>query len=482
MHRSGWHKSIRFQLTPLASIAYFFASSSSLLVYNKWLWVSFGFKYPVLTTAMHMLVSGIVGAAGVMLFDETAGACLSRPAALRGVAIGLAIAIDLCLTNMSFIFLTLPFIEMIKSATPLWTLLLSFATRIEQPSLLLVCAVLLMTVGLCLSAYGEANFNPAGFFMCLGASMLAGCSLVLTQMALKPVDPSKEMSGAALLAVSRFTAFPLCLAAGLVLEYRSLLASKFTHDAALGLQSGVAVGGGTLLAANFNVSELMLLKRTSALTLIVCQVCKVMAVSAVSVLFFHTSISTLNVLGYVVCMSGVSAFNASKCAHKSSSDSDFPLDDKVALLPLGSRVVAEGHSQSKDGNDEGEGEVESEEGASAQSEKEEGGGGEASNRPQFLGVTAEQDEDDPLLSCSSDDHVSRSSEDEADTAECPVWLETADCMATEGGGKGESGGAAAGEALGRVAQALLASSDANANSFGHATDRDMMLVEDHRDV
>ena len=87
MHRSGWHKSIRFQLTPLASIAYFFASSSSLLVYNKWLWVSFGFKYPVLTTAMHMLVSGIVGAAGVVLFDETAGACLSRPAALRGVAI-----------------------------------------------------------------------------------------------------------------------------------------------------------------------------------------------------------------------------------------------------------------------------------------------------------------------------------------------------------------------------------------------------------
>ena len=74
------------------------------------------------------------------------------------------------------------------------------------------------------------------------------------------------------------------------------------------------------------------------------------------------------------------------------------------------------------------------------------------------------------------------SEDEADTAECPVWLETADCMATEGGGKGESGGAAAGEALGRVAQVLLASSDAHANSFGHATDRNMMLVEDHRDV
>ena len=119
-----------------------------------------------------------------------------------------------------------------------------------------------------------------------------------------------------------------------------------------------------------------------------------------------------------------------------------------------------------------------------QSEQEEGGGEEAGNRHRLQGVSGEQDEEDSLLSCSSDDHMSRSSEEEADTAEdeCPIWLETADCMATEGGGKGESGGAAAGEALGRVAQALLASSDANANSFGHATDRDMMLVEDHRDV
>jgi hypothetical protein len=47
---------------PQATIAYYFTSSGLLTLYNKWLWVSWGFKYPVLTTSVHLLVSGACGA------------------------------------------------------------------------------------------------------------------------------------------------------------------------------------------------------------------------------------------------------------------------------------------------------------------------------------------------------------------------------------------------------------------------------------
>jgi len=45
-------------------VGYFFASSGALILYNKWLWVTWGFKYPVLTTSVHLFASGIVGVCG----------------------------------------------------------------------------------------------------------------------------------------------------------------------------------------------------------------------------------------------------------------------------------------------------------------------------------------------------------------------------------------------------------------------------------
>ena len=47
-----------------ATVAYLYTSSGALIVYNKWLWVEFGFKWPVLTTCVHLLASGVFGILG----------------------------------------------------------------------------------------------------------------------------------------------------------------------------------------------------------------------------------------------------------------------------------------------------------------------------------------------------------------------------------------------------------------------------------
>jgi len=60
---------------------------------------------------------------------------------------GIVISGDLALSNESYLLLSIPVMEMIKSATPLWTLLISLLARIEQPSFLGTAAILLMTLG-----------------------------------------------------------------------------------------------------------------------------------------------------------------------------------------------------------------------------------------------------------------------------------------------------------------------------------------------
>ncbi|KAJ1476096.1 hypothetical protein T484DRAFT_1826034 [Baffinella frigidus] len=60
---------------------------------------------------------------------------------------------------------------------------------------------------------------------------------------------------------------------------------------------------------NLNLSEFMLLGRTSALSMNVAAVFKVLVVSAASAVLFKNKLSELNVVGYVIYMCVLSELN-----------------------------------------------------------------------------------------------------------------------------------------------------------------------------
>ncbi len=256
-------------------VVYFFISSGALILYNKWLWVTWGFKYPVLSTSVHLFCSGAFGACCQLLNDGSLFGRGTPPKFLRrGVFLGLIISADLSLSTMSYLFLTIPFMEMIKSTTPIWTLLISLAARIEAPSCIILLSILLMALGLGLSAYGEADFNLTGFTMCLTASVLAACRLLLSHFLLREhfvggageeddlvgsvgassrVTEEEEanqnfayakreanfsrQSALSLMAVTGSSASIFMLPVGMAHELPSLLRSKFASDWSLGMQA-----------------------------------------------------------------------------------------------------------------------------------------------------------------------------------------------------------------------------------------------------
>jgi hypothetical protein len=83
-------------------------------------------------------------------------------------------------------------------------------------------------------------------------------------------------------------------------EAGPIAASEFASDSHLAAQTAGAVLAGAVLAVNLNLSEFVLLGRTSALTMNVAAVFKVLAVSGASAALFHNQLSELNVIGYVV--------------------------------------------------------------------------------------------------------------------------------------------------------------------------------------
>lgn len=173
------------------------------------------------------------------------------------------------------------------------------------------------------------NFNPTGFAMCLGAGFLAALRVVVSHTVLhgQGMDGLDPIS---LLYIAAPSSVVSILPAAIPLEMESIIESHFFRDSSLFWTTWWSVLAGGVLAINLNFSEFVLIGRTSALTLNVAGNIKVVAVSALSVLFFKASISALNICGYAVCILGVWIYNMRKTQ---GGESSIDMADGEELLP-----------------------------------------------------------------------------------------------------------------------------------------------------
>ena len=159
----------------LCSILYFYTSSSLLILYNKWLFVSYGFRYPLRKdllfrwlnfSHLRLCVQCDYGAHDDVIYRYSfvrkvrhrqrsfhifwfPRSCLNyaitrnritegsivlpnRSAILRVVLLGLIVATDVSLSNLSYLYVTVSFMEMVKSSSPIWVRLLSILAYTSQ--------------------------------------------------------------------------------------------------------------------------------------------------------------------------------------------------------------------------------------------------------------------------------------------------------------------------------------------------------------
>jgi hypothetical protein len=136
---------------PHGALLYYYSSSIVLVLYNKWMFVKFGLKYPLSVTSVHMVTS-FVFAFSVQRFRRGRWEIgVSSGAMKKCIVVGLFVGADVGLTNSSFLYVSVPFIEMVKSICPLWVLMLSLLLGIEKFSFYLIGVVAAMSAGLALS-------------------------------------------------------------------------------------------------------------------------------------------------------------------------------------------------------------------------------------------------------------------------------------------------------------------------------------------
>ncbi|KAI9531307.1 hypothetical protein NQZ68_000805 [Dissostichus eleginoides] len=288
----------------------YYAFSIGITFYNKWLMK--GFHYPLFMTLVHLAINFCLTALtrrAMQCWTGKPRIILSWTDYLHKVApTALATALDIGLSNWSFLFITISLYTMTKSSAVLFILFFSLVFKLEEPNPFLVVVVLLISTGLFMFTFESTQFNLQGFSMVLLASFIGGIRWTLTQVLMQkaelglqnPIDTMYHLQPLMFVGL-----FPLFLYnEGLSLSTSEKL-FRVTELSPL-LYSLITLSIGGILAFGLGFSEFLLVCRTSSLTLSISGIFKELCTLLLAAALMGDRMNMINWLGFAVCLCGIS--------------------------------------------------------------------------------------------------------------------------------------------------------------------------------
>nr|CAG8583994.1 3210_t:CDS:2 [Entrophospora candida]CAG8595542.1 13460_t:CDS:2 [Entrophospora candida] len=294
---------------------YFF--STVLSFYNKNLMGkdSFNLNLPLLISVIHSGMHSIISFVLMndilpFLYERKKGKSISMHSYVtRVIPCAVTAGLEICMANASLVYVTLSFYTMVKSSTPIWVLLFAFLFHLEQPRILLILIIAVISIGVILTVAGETKFDLIGFLLVLSAAIISGLRWTLTQILLQKEEGIDDPIST-LYYISPVM-FALMLILSLIFENPLFVfsTSMHFHDFTTSLQTfGLMLIGG-LLAFCMTVAEFALIKNTSTVTLSVAGISKEVLIITLSVIIYHDVMTSINLLGLVISIFGIAAYN-----------------------------------------------------------------------------------------------------------------------------------------------------------------------------
>lgn len=139
----------------------------------------------ILLTTLHLATSTVLTqllARFTPLLNSRYSVKLTGRIYLRTILpIGILYTLSLLCSNSAYLYLTVPFIQMLKALAPVSTLFLSFFMGFDNPKVSKLWNVLVIAGGVLLSSLGEVQFNWTGFGFQMGGTLAESVRLLLIQ-------------------------------------------------------------------------------------------------------------------------------------------------------------------------------------------------------------------------------------------------------------------------------------------------------------
>ncbi|EMR63254.1 hypothetical protein MGN70_012385 [Eutypa lata] len=288
-------------LHPALYVAVWISLSSSVILFNKWILDTLEFRYPVILTTYHLTFATIATqllARYTTLLDGRKTVKMTGRVYLRAIVpIGIFFSLSLICGNLTYLYLSVAFIQMLKATTPVAVLLSSWVMGIAAPNMKVLMNVSAIVVGVIIASFGEIKFVWIGFFYQIGGVMFEAIRLNLVQALLSSAEYKMDPL------VSLYYFAPVCAVMnGLVALFWEIPKVSMTEVYNVGLFTFFLNG---LCAFGLNISVVFLIGKTSSLVMTLCGVLKDILLVAASMLIWGTPISALQAFGYSIALGGM---------------------------------------------------------------------------------------------------------------------------------------------------------------------------------
>jgi drug/metabolite transporter (DMT)-like permease len=97
------------------------------------------------------------------------------------VPVGVLYSLSLVCSNLTYHYLSVAFIQMLKAAAPASVLLVGYAFGTDTPNLKVFLNICVIVAGVALASYGEVDFSFIGFLYQLGGLIFESVRLIMVQ-------------------------------------------------------------------------------------------------------------------------------------------------------------------------------------------------------------------------------------------------------------------------------------------------------------
>ncbi|GAA5958246.1 hypothetical protein JCM21900_000161 [Sporobolomyces salmonicolor] len=282
--------------TPTAWLVLYFAFNLGLTLFNKL--VLQGFPFPWTLTAIQML-SGTIGTQIALQQGYFVQSRLTTKENGTMILFSGLYTINIAVSNLSLHLVSVPFHQVVRAMTPLFTIIISAVLWRKRHSRATYLSLVPVVLGVVFATYGDYSFTAWGFILTLLGTLLAALKTIITnrvqvgRLKLHPLDLLVRMSPLAFMQCVFFGWW-----SGELDRVRVYGATEMTKHKAIAL----AVNGA--IAFGLNVVSFTANKKTSALTMTVAANVKQVLTIVLAVLIFNVALNPTNLLGISLTLAG----------------------------------------------------------------------------------------------------------------------------------------------------------------------------------
>lgn len=293
-----------------------YSSNIGVLLLNKYLLSNYGFKFPIFLTMCHMTACSLFSYVAIAWMKLVPMQPVrSRLQLVKIAALSFVFCGSVVSGNISLRFLPVSFNQAIGATTPFFTAVFAYIMTVRREAWITYATLIPVVTGVIIASGGEPSFHLFGFVMCISATAARALKSVLQGILLSSEG-------------EKLNSMNLLLYMAPIAVVFLLPTTLFMEENVVGITLALARKDikiiwyllfNSSLAYFVNLTNFLVTKHTSALTLQVLGNAKGAVAVVVSILIFRNPVSVTGMLGYGLTVAGVILYSEAKKRNRMSS-------------------------------------------------------------------------------------------------------------------------------------------------------------------